>query len=201
VRKVLLEAVCVAAIGAALAFAANSFSPRGLKLTRNYFPNDSRSSANSLTIVNHPGGTNLPSASQSLVDKAGGLGLTLVDTPRVLQLFRDPRREQGAVLFVDARDNEHYVAGHIPGAYQLDYYHKEDYLPEVLPRCLAAQEIVVYCTGGACEDSLLTASVLLAPVVPKERLLVYAGGFTEWTNSRLPAEVGPRASGKILNAD
>ncbi len=101
-------------------------------------------------------------------------------------------------MFIDARDSDHYQAGHIPGAYQLDYYHKEDYLPAVVPVCLAAQVVLVYCNGGACEDSLLTASVLLAPIMPKEKIFVYGGGYTEWTNNRLPVEIGPRRSGRML---
>jgi hypothetical protein len=30
-------------------------------------------------------------------------------------------------------DDEHYRAGHIPGAFQLDHYHPENYLAAVLP--------------------------------------------------------------------
>ena len=37
-KKLLLEAVLVAMTGAVLAFAANALSPRGLQLSRNYFP-------------------------------------------------------------------------------------------------------------------------------------------------------------------
>src|ERR1051325_724481 len=36
--KILLEAVWLAIVGVFLALAANQFSPRGLALTRNYFP-------------------------------------------------------------------------------------------------------------------------------------------------------------------
>lgn len=203
VRKLLLEGLVVAAAGAVLAFAANAVSNRGLTLTRNYFPNDVRLTAGARTGATPllPGqATNAVSALERLETQAHELGLRVADGKLAVQLFKDPRREQDGVVFIDARDAEHYQAGHIPGAYQLDYYHKEDYLPTVLPVCLAAQEILVYCNGGACEDSLLTASVLLAPVVSKEKLLVYAGGFTEWTNNRLPVEIGPRRSGRMLEA-
>lgn len=202
-RKVLLEGLVVAAAGAVLAFAANAVSNRGLTLTRNYFPNDVRLAANArpgTALPGHSPATNSVSPLERLEAQAQELGLRVADSKLALQLFKDPRRDQDGVVFIDARDAEHYQAGHIPGAYQLDYYHKEDYLPATLPVCLAAQEILVYCNGGACEDSLLTASVLLAPVVSKEKLLVYAGGFTEWTNNRLPVEIGPRRSGRLLEA-
>jgi len=186
----------VAATGAALALAANALSPRGLTLARNYFPNDPRGSAAGApaAAVGAPGG----SPAEQVQARARELGLGVADSNLVSRLFSDSRREQGGVVFIDARDTEQYQAGHIPGAWQLDYYHKEEFLPAVLPVCLAAQEVVVYCNGGACEDSLLTASVLLAPVVPKEKLFVYAGGYTEWTNNRLPIELGPRGSGRLL---
>jgi rhodanese-related sulfurtransferase len=203
VRKVLLEGLAVAAAGAALAFAANALSPRGLTLTRNYFPNDTHLAANAQPGTNllRPG----PEANAGvpvtrLETQIRELGLRAADSNLVQQLFQDPRRDQDGIVFVDARDAEHYQAGHIPGAYQLDYYHKEDYLAAVLPACLAAQTVLVYCAGGACEDSLLTASVVLAPVVPKEKLFVYEGGFTEWTNNRLPVELGQRRSGRMLEA-
>jgi rhodanese-related sulfurtransferase len=191
----------VAAVGAALAFAANALSPRGLQLTRNYFPLDARLATNASPAAASLGpAANGNATTAKLEAQARELGVRLADSNLVLQLFHDPRRIQDGVVFIDARDTDHYQAGHIPGAYQLDYYHKEDYLAAVLPVCGAAQEVVVYCAGGACEDSLLTAGVVLAQVVPKEKLFVYAGGFTEWTNNRLPVELGQRNSGRMLLA-
>ncbi len=186
----------MAATGAALAFAANAVSSRGLTLSRDYFPNDAHVAAAGAPSagVSAPAG----SPAEQVQARARELGLGVADSNLVTRLFSDLRREQGGVVFIDARDSEHYQAGHIPGAWQLDYYRKEEFLPAVLPVCLAAQEVIVYCNGGACEDSLLTASVLLAPVVPQEKLFVYAGGYTEWTNNRLPVELGPRGSGRLL---
>jgi len=33
--------------------------------------------------------------------------------------------------------------------------------------------------------------------VPKERLLVYLGGYTEWAGNQLPVEAGERNSGNL----
>ena len=197
----LREGLVVAVVGAALAFAANALSPRGLQLSRNYFPLDAQLATSASPVTAGPGPVaNASVALARLEAQAREFGVGIADSNRVVQFFGDPRRSQDGVVFIDARDTEHYQAGHIPGAYQLDYYHKEDYLAAVLPVCGAAQEVVVYCAGGACEDSLLTAGVLLAPVVSKEKLFVYAGGFTEWTNNRLPVELGQRNSGRMLEA-
>ena len=70
-------------------------------------------------------------------------------------------------------------------------------MPTVLPLCLNAQKIVVYCTGGACEDSEFAALMLRDSGVPAENLYVYIGGMAEWTTNALPVEAGPRGSGQV----
>jgi len=54
VRNVLLEALFVAVIGAVFAFGANLVSPRGLALTRNYFPAGISRPVSSATGVGWP---------------------------------------------------------------------------------------------------------------------------------------------------
>ncbi len=199
-RRVLLEGCIVAVIGAALAFAANALSPRGLKLTRDFF------GSNSQPLTNEPAATNSAllngtngSQHELLAVRLRAEGLQLADSNQVIQLFHDPRCEQNLVLFVDARNDEHgdYKQGHIPGAYQLDYFRPENYIALLLPLCQLAEQIVVYCNGGNCEDSEFAAKFLLSAGVSKQKLLVYGGGFTEWQTNRLPVEVGERLSGQI----
>ncbi len=199
-KRILLEGLIVAARGAALAFAANALSPRGLKLTRDFFGAYSRPHTNSTAITNLAlarAGTNAASAHELLVARLREKGLNLADSNQVIQLFHDPRCQQNLVLFVDARDDDHYKKAHIPGAYQLDYYRPENYLATLLPLCQLAEQIVVYCNGGNCEDSEFAANFLLSAGMPKEKLLVYAGGLTEWETNRLPVEIGERLSGQI----
>jgi hypothetical protein len=35
--------------------------------------------------------------------------------------------------------------------------------------------------------------------IPKEKVFVYGGGFTEWTNNGMPFELGQRNSGELTN--
>ncbi len=193
-KKVLLEAALVALVGAALAFVANAISPRGLKLTRDYFPG----------AVQHlpapVAGTNAPSPQALVAARLQAKGLQLAEHSQVLQLFHDPRYEQELVIFIDARpeeDQHGYEEGHIPGAYHFDHYHFEKYLPTLLPLCQAAQQIVVYCNGGDCTDSESAAIYLRDGGIPKEKLLVYGGGITEWKSNGLPLEIGARKSGNV----
>ena len=65
----------------------------------------------------------------------------------------------------------------------------------MLPACLNATKVVVYCAGGDCEDSEFAALALIEAGVPQERLFIYAGGMTEWATNGLPIELGERKAG------
>lgn len=204
-KSFLLESVFVAVIGAVFAFVANEISPRGLSLTRNYFPGSTRSSLPTVATAHPATGTGdtrvaVLSPPARLAARLQAQGLQLIDSNQVVQLFRDPRYEQELVVFIDASDDRHYQEGHIPGAYQFDHYHPENYVATVLPACQSAERIVVYCTGGECEDSEFTALTLRDVGIPKERLFVYGGGMTEWATNGLPVEIGGRNSRNVRHA-
>ena len=128
-------------------------------------------------------------------------GLQLVDGGQATNLFRDARFKQNIIVFIDARDESHYQEGHIPGAYEFDPYHPDKYFAAILPICQAAEQIVVYCDGGDCDDSQ-TAAILLRDIgIANRKLFVYGGGITEWTNNSLSVELGARNSGKLSGAN
>ncbi len=187
----------MAVAGVVLAYAANSVSPRGLKLTTDYFPSD-RVPTNSTpaSTTNLPVRLAITNGVEELKKELLAKGMNLADSNQVSQLFHDPKYPIGLVLFVDARNDKEYEAGHVPGAYLLDHYRPDKYLPTVLPACNIADKIVVYCNGGDCIDSKETAFTL-AQAVPKDKLLVYLGGFAEWAANRLPVELGERNSGNL----
>jgi rhodanese-related sulfurtransferase len=184
-KAVLIEAIILAVAGLLFALAANALSPRGLRLARDYFPAPRALQTNAVT------------GTDPVLARLQQLGLKLALSNEVTQLFRDPAYEQGLIVFVDARNDHAYQSGHVPGAWQLDRYRAENYLPAVLPACLSAQKVVVYCNGGSCEDSEFTAVMLREAGIPNENILVYGGGISEWTNS-MPFEIGARGSGQII---
>jgi len=196
---ILLEAVSVTVVAAGFAFAANELSPRGLTLARDYFPS-AASPSRVPPKVSPPADTlpaSVPENSQAAeIDQwIKGKGLQPIDRPQTERLFHDPRYQQGLVVFVDARDQDLYAQGHIPGAYPLDRYHPEKDLAADLTPCLNAELVVVYCTGGDCEDAEYTALLLRDAGVSIQNLFVYGGGFDEWSASHLPLEQGARDSG------
>lgn len=201
---ILLEAVLVAMVACAFGFAANQLSGRGLNLGRNYFPSGTntimaapRIAAPIATATNSANNTNeeIPDVDQRLKDK----GLQPISLAEVKRLFHNPGYRQGEIIFVDARNEEEYNDGHIPGAWQLNPYHPERELSDVQPRCLAARQVVVYCTGGECEDADSTALFLRDQAgVPPKKIVVYGGGYDQWSSEHLPIERGPRDSGQIF---
>ncbi|HKQ36628.1 MAG TPA: rhodanese-like domain-containing protein [Verrucomicrobiae bacterium] len=184
-KAVVFEALLIAIVGVLFALAANALSPRGLRIARDYFPGAPVTGANAV------------SAPDSIAARLQQHGLNLGTSNQVAQLFRDPAYEQGLIIFVDARNDHAYEGGHVPGAWQLDRYRPENYLPAVLPLCMNAQKVVVYCNGGSCEDSEFAAVMLREAGIPAGNILVYGGGISEWTNT-MPFEVGARASGQII---
>ena len=207
-------------VGLGVGLAANELSPRGLALSRNYFPRGTNqvpaaprpvqavppaapkpvqaappATPAPVQAVPGPAGTNEPSESAQISERLRGKGLQELKLNQVQILFDDPRSQDGRIIFVDARDEDDYQEGHIPGAYELDPYYPEKEMETVLPICLAAEEVVVYCNGGDCEDSDTAAILLRDAGVPVQKLFVYGGGFTAWEAAHLHVETGARNSG------
>ena len=105
-----------------------------------------------------------------LLARLGEPGLVVVDA-------RAPERYRGEVEPYDP------VAGHIPGA--VNWPHAQAG-PDVPPRILEAQEIVVYCGSGVSATVDLLA--LARAGRPDARL--YPGSWSDWSTRGLPAEQG-----------
>jgi rhodanese-related sulfurtransferase len=202
VGRVLLEAAFVAVLGAAFAFAANRISPRGLALARDYFPTGTNEVVPAVTLavpVGEPPDTNpaVRSFVQIPTTPTQGKGWQWIDDRQAVQLLHDSHLRPGAIVFIDARDEEHYLGGHVPGAYEFDPYYPEKYFPAVLPVCRAAEQIVVYCSSGDCDDSQKAALLLRDMGLTSQKIFVYGGGITEWTTNHQPVETGGRNSGNV----
>jgi rhodanese-related sulfurtransferase len=196
----------VGVAGLAFAFVANQLSPRGLNPGRNYHPGGekpdpapqtAKASSVSLTATNSRPAAASPEA--ALKERLEKNGLHLLPRDEVEKLFHDPRRQQDLLMFIDARDEDEYHQGHIPGAYEFYHYYPDKYLAEVLTPCQLAEQIIVYCAGGDCDDSESAALCLRDHGVPAAKLFVYGGGMTNWEAARLPVESGARDSGSIRN--
>lgn len=94
-------------------------------------------------------------------------------------------------LFLDARRSSVYAEGHIEGARSFPVWESdidarvkalfEEGLDQRAP-------IVVYCSGGACEDSHMLAEKLY--MVGFDNVLIYKNGFPDWQKGRHPVRTG-----------
>ena len=196
--KIFAEALLVTALGAAFALAANQISPCGLALARDYFPAGPASPPRPTAGVTN---SEPVSPAQLLAKQMREKGLQLLDESQTAKLFGDPRFKQDIVVFVDAREVVHYQQGHIPGAYEFDPYRSGKYFDVVVPVCQKAEQIVVYCNGGDCDDSETAALLLRDMGIPNQKLFVYGGGITEWAANNHPVETGERNSGTLLKTN
>ena len=188
---ILVQVVALLATAFALGLGANQ--GRGhknhLDLSRNYFPK--------VQVEARPQASQQPSGTTSqteppppVTEDSPSHGLQVMDLGEAMSMFRDEMYELGMCIFVDSRNDDLYAEGHIPGAYQLDHYRAEDYLPELLPIVMGADRVVFYCHGGDCEDSGFAANDLLEAGADCDTMYVYQGGWTEWVNNGGPVTTG-----------
>jgi rhodanese-related sulfurtransferase len=197
------EILAVAGVGVLVGLAANAVSPRGLELGRNYFPKASVVTATSVstngTAQAPPvvGSVAVGAPDAAVLERLRSHGLQPINLADLQAFIADARYGLDQYVVLDDRDRE-YAEGHIPGAFQFFHYRPQEFLPTLLPVLLAAEKIVVYCGGGSCEDSEFAALMLAEMGIPKERLLVFAGGMKEWKAAGLPLEQGARRSGQLI---
>ena len=123
------------------------------------------------------------------------------DKPREIVLSSPIREITGAeawkafesgVPFLDARRRAEFAEGHIAGAWCTPVWESD--LDERLISFKAARRpgpddpIVIYCSGGDCQDSHLLAARLLNEGY--EHLLIYRDGFPDWLAQKHPVEKG-----------
>jgi rhodanese-related sulfurtransferase len=98
---------------------------------------------------------------------------------------------RGNVLFLDARRSSVYRDGHITGARSVSVWEAD---VEDKVRGLFSEgrdqsaPIVVYCSGGDCEDSHMLGQKLY--FVGFDNVLVYKDGFPDWQKRGLPVSKG-----------
>ena len=214
IKRTLLEFLVVAVASLAVGLFQNGISKAGISLSRDYFPKGAavsepasetqpavQSSSSVIPPVVPPAATipaevslpsdnPLPPEEQVVLDA----GLRIIHFDELARIYASQEYREGLYTIVDARTDDHYQSGHIPGACHLDHYRLERSIDQVLPACQGALKVVVYCNGGDCEDSRFTALDLIERGVAREILFVYVGGFTEWKAKNMPIETAPLAS-------
>ena len=98
------------------------------------------------------------------------------------------------VLFLDARRTSIYEQGHIPGARPYSVWESD--VDDKVNKLFAERSdprdqnlpIVIYCSGGDCEDSHMLAEKLWG--IQFNNVYVYKDGFPDWQKRGLPIHTG-----------
>jgi rhodanese-related sulfurtransferase len=97
------------------------------------------------------------------------------------------------VLFLDARRTSVYEQGHISGARPYSVWESDvdDKVRKLFDERGDSQEslpIVIYCSGGDCEDSHMLAQKLW--LIQFNNIYVYKDGFPDWQQHGGPVHTG-----------
>ncbi|MCL4235819.1 MAG: rhodanese-like domain-containing protein [Deltaproteobacteria bacterium] len=118
------------------------------------------------------------SAATSTAEDAPGLGN--VDLAAAKKAY-----DEGAI-FIDARTDHEFIAGHIAGAHHLYYADFEAKGTELLAKLPFDKTIITYCSGEDCNASDILARHLVE--FGFERVRVFFAGWPAWQSAGYPAE-------------
>ena len=207
----LLEVIALLATAATLALASNALRRDGLKLSKDYFekpaphtqpttqevpPSTQQSPATTqespLTTQQSPttaqASQPATNARQRNVEEHP---FAVVTFEEALEIVNDELYELDVCIFIDARNDEQFEEGHIPGAWRLDPYHSSLYMDDLEPAARDAERIILYCEGDDCEDAIFAGRELLEWGIELEKISIYQGGIEDWEANGGPIEKGP----------
>ncbi len=101
----------------------------------------------------------------------------LVTLERAAEIYREH-----AAVFIDAREEERFVAGHIAGALHVSYYNPEGW-QQALQNIRNDAVLVAYCDED-CDSARRLAEALFAHGFKK--IFVLDKGFDSWRNAGYP---------------
>lgn len=157
------EATSILFIAGCLAFGFNALREHSLPL-----PGTTQAVNHSPTAINASDGSN-PIGELSIEE--------------AVRLF-----EEGAVLFVDARSEADYRAGHIKGAVNIPDLDFENHIGSFLEKTAAETVLITYCEGDSCTLSKSLAEKL--SLAGFENVFHLKNGWGQWKERGLPIARG-----------
>ncbi len=161
-RKTAKEIIILLVVSIALAMLVNFLSPGGIALVGQWDTSQG-------VITANPTGA------------AEGKPEEIDTVARAGEIF-----DKGDVLFVDARSQDNYEDGHIPGAISLPVGQFDERIESFLNRYSSDQPVVTYCSGRTCEDSHDLAQFLSDAGFTNVRIFI--DGFPGWKAEGYPVE-------------
>ena len=93
-------------------------------------------------------------------------------------------------VFIDARDKEKYLEGHIKGSINIPWESSNnDKINDKFSDIKYDQDIAIYCSGGDCTLSIDLGEYIFNEL-SYERVFIFEGGYPSWVESNLPITKG-----------
>ncbi len=112
----------------------------------------------------------------------GRQAIVIIDAEKAKAWFDD-----GQDLFIDARPDYQYEAGHIAGSVNIIGNTLEDRLDELMDRASGGR-LIVYCVGPECPEAVELADLMVE--FDLKPVYVYTGGWEQWSQLGYPSETG-----------
>lgn len=109
------------------------------------------------------------------------LGLRVADVDQAKTIV-----DEGVYLVFDARPESDYARGRLPGALPLSETGFDEAMMGYAAMLFPEQEIMVYCSGAACDESLEVSRRLIH--MGFTNVALFAEGFAAWTQAGHPVE-------------
>jgi rhodanese-related sulfurtransferase len=211
IRGTAIEFVLIGAFGVVVALLGNAVRARGsIDLGKNYFfvppapaaqsnpanPDDNRAvdhgaaggAAKSVAADSDDATTTIPATPEHRAHSDHPYQEVGFDA--VQAIVDDPDTASGLNVIVDARRDDDYEDGHIPGALQCYPYEIGLHIDAITDYVIGARKVVVYCGGGECADSIFMCRELAEMGVPMDAIYLFPGGWTEWIERGGEVETG-----------
>jgi rhodanese-related sulfurtransferase len=98
-----------------------------------------------------------------------------VDSSDIMEIW-----ESGEAIFIDARSEDMFAKGRIPGSFSLPYNSFKGGIPELIDFLPRDQLLVIYCDGADCHASPIVYDKLLEYGFEKGFLKIFNGGWNTW---------------------
>ena len=110
-------------------------------------------------------------------------GVEIIEGEGAWKIFQDK-----TAVFIDARSEEEYEKGHVPGAMLVNVDNFEEKISALTAILPYDTMMISYCSGRGCESSLEVAGLLKD--AGYTRVNVFYGGWQYWQKADYPRETG-----------
>lgn len=172
-KKILIGSFIIVAVAAAMGLICNKLRPDPLPLIRKPVQESRRSVTKDDLMC--------AGSTASSKKRSGETPFVSIRDARVLF-------DERTALFVDARSDDAYTAGHISGAISCYWRHSESLVCPELERKAHGRVVVVFSCDSECHDAIRLADALSGCC--NSRVAILAEGMRGWKAARFPITRG-----------